>query len=181
MYIRKIENSKCINIIFTLSEFLLSEIIGLILDSVNMEKIPIYSDGEKTFIKIANKTYRYCRNNSQGDDLQDLVILESPLNTSLGVWNSFNTPNNLTELVFPSYVISIACGEQHGIAILSDNTVNIWGHPLFGYKTTPQKLPLKDIISVDCGCFYTMFLDKNNEVWVHGSNLAGQLGVGHKK
>ncbi|HLX52767.1 MAG TPA: hypothetical protein VKR58_02445 [Aquella sp.] len=101
-----------------------------------------------------------------------------------------------TELVLPEKIKSISCGSSHTIALTYiPNKIYVWGcnysgqlglGPLEkkyipGSRSSPRQLFLPTAIkSVSCGVFYTIALTSiPNKMYVWGSNVYGQLGLGH--
>ena len=46
-------------------------------------------------------------------------------------------------------------------------------------STVPVKLDLRDIKDIGAGCFQSMAIDKEDQIWVWGENWNGQLGIGN--
>ena len=104
-----------------------------------------------------------------------------------------------------SNIKSVSCGAEHIIALTNNNTIYVWGSNtkgqlgigygdtqyLFGKKYTggdkyvfemkPHELDIKNIESATCGTYHTIIVTKNDEIYVCGYNVRGQLGLGDKR
>jgi len=72
------------------------------------------------------------------------------------------------------------------VALSEDGNVYSWGYGkngALGHKETidvtqPKRIEgLSNIIKIECGCDFTMALDKDGKLWAFGSNNYGQLGL----
>ena len=107
----------------------------------------------------------------------------------IGIGNNTNQmiPTKVTELE-PNYIVSIACGSSHSLALSSNQEIFSWGNNSFGqlgignctHQTMPTlvKMPNKglSIRSIACGTNHTMVLTTNGEIYAFGRNDCGQLG-----
>ncbi|HHT9121450.1 MAG TPA: RCC1 domain-containing protein [Candidatus Wunengus sp. YC63] len=103
----------------------------------------------------------------------------------LGNTKSTNTPTELT--IETSFGI-ITAGASHSLAIDADGNVYAWGDyskEQLGTGTTTINTPtpikideLTEIKAVDAGEGHSLALDEDGNIWVWGSNSAGQLGNG---
>eukprot|EP01129_Flabellula_baltica_P017582 TRINITY_DN9786_c0_g1_i2.p1 TRINITY_DN9786_c0_g1~~TRINITY_DN9786_c0_g1_i2.p1 ORF type:complete len:773 (+),score=119.04 TRINITY_DN9786_c0_g1_i2:17-2335(+) len=86
-------------------------------------------------------------------------------------------------------VVSFSCGLSHVLLLTAEGEVYCWGRNTFGRLgvpgleedcvTSPVKIPfLSGIVSVCCGGFHSIALDKNGRVYVWGKNDYGQTGLG---
>eukprot|EP01125_Pyxidicula_operculata_P021392 TRINITY_DN8218_c0_g1_i1.p1 TRINITY_DN8218_c0_g1~~TRINITY_DN8218_c0_g1_i1.p1 ORF type:complete len:473 (-),score=147.97 TRINITY_DN8218_c0_g1_i1:56-1309(-) len=88
----------------------------------------------------------------------------------------------------------VACGQVHGVVLLTDKTVASWG---FDHNTqlglgirskqkdsgAPVERPhlikdLEDITAIACGGFHNLALKSDGTVYAWGSNKYGELGLG---
>lgn len=88
-----------------------------------------------------------------------------------------------------SQVCSVACGEDHVLALTTFGTVYTWGNGVnfqLGRKIMerrkanglrPEPLPLKDIVLVAAGHHHSFAVDKNGVVYAWGLNQMRQCGV----
>lgn len=102
----------------------------------------------------------------------------------LGIGNKFDT-RLPTKFVIHGNVDLIKCGAQHTIALINTFTgteIYVWGGNSSGQlglgntrdRDSIERLYLSDIISVDCGAYYTVALTKFGKCYVWGS-----LGFGN--
>jgi hypothetical protein len=63
----------------------------------------------------------------------------------------------------------VACGKYQAAAICQ-NGVYIWGYNNNHDYQSPHKLPLRNIIDIQCSSSYTIFLNKNNNAFICGKN-----------
>ena len=117
--------------------------------------------------------------------------------------NNSNNKNNLeTEAEFndEDFIIKIACGEAHSVALSKNGKVYSWGfgsngqlglgfcedtfEPGYGTqlsrKFTPQYIKnLEDdiIIDIQCGKTFTMFINNKKDIYACGVNDLKQLGI----
>ena len=82
---------------------------------------------------------------------------------------------------------SVACGEDHTLAINANGELWAWGWNDYGQlglghtttKYTPQRVgTATNWVSVACGGNHTMAINSNREIWTCGLNTHGQLGTG---
>ena len=83
-------------------------------------------------------------------------------------------------------IISICCGGLYTMFLTSDGNLYSCGNNKDGqlgladshfYNTnSPEKILLQDIISVKCGLSHTIAMTSEEEIYVWGNNLYGQLG-----
>lgn len=74
-----------------------------------------------------------------------------------------------------SNAIAVAVGDCHGVALLSDGAVWMWGNG----NDVPVPVPgLSNIVAICAGDFHTLALASNGMVWAWGYNYYGQLGDG---
>ena len=86
-------------------------------------------------------------------------------------------------------IIQISSGQYHTLFLTSSGNVFSCGNNEVcqcGVSTMcqnvvkPQIIPfLYDIINIASGGYHNLCIDKNNAVWVFGSNEYGELGLGH--
>lgn len=102
-----------------------------------------------------------------------------------GYYATPNTPQKLPLI----NIISIGGNGLYTIALVNSgitNKVYVWGNNTSGqlglgdYRSvvSPQKLNLKDVVSVSCGAYHTLALTKTNKIYTWGFNHVGQLGTG---
>jgi alpha-tubulin suppressor-like RCC1 family protein len=83
----------------------------------------------------------------------------------------------------------IACGENHSVAVTTDNVLFTWGLNSCGqlglgnfedaYSPRPiQNFQFEDILSISCGSQHTVMSTTNKKVYSWGSDSCGQLGLG---
>ncbi|XP_076674441.1 uncharacterized protein LOC143372273 [Andrena cerasifolii] len=87
-----------------------------------------------------------------------------------------------------TFVVDIACGHFHSLALTGDGQVYEWGiyrdKQCFGsYIMTPRKVQStfdgKRIVCISCGGSYSMAVTADGEVYGWGDNEFGQLGIGN--
>ncbi|XP_063595413.1 probable E3 ubiquitin-protein ligase HERC4 [Penaeus indicus] len=90
-------------------------------------------------------------------------------------------------------IVQVAAGDQHSIALTSWGLIYAWGENGFGQlglnSTEPhtsvpklvKSLARKQVIQVACGSSHTLALTSGGELYAWGSNLSGQLGLGHRE
>ncbi|CAO3667586.1 hypothetical protein G6F70_002886 [Rhizopus microsporus] len=89
--------------------------------------------------------------------------------------------------------VEIAVGKHHCICLTSDGSVYSWGcgeywqlgrkvseKNMLSESLTPQRLSLKDIISIACGAFHSLALDHQGQLYTWGQNNYGQCGVARR-
>lgn len=87
-------------------------------------------------------------------------------------------------------VVAIKCGAYHTVALSADSVYS-WGRNTDGqlglgdtkHRFVPRELTsLKNyrIVSVGCGAYHTIALDRTGQLYVWGANAHNQLGLGHK-
>ena len=109
----------------------------------------------------------------------------------LGLGHSFYVleKTNFEEVGSIFNCVDVSCGDNHTIALTSDNKLYVWGCNKYGQlglgdtegRNTPHELVLNDvnklnIVSVSCGIDHTFILLNTNQVYVCGNNLGGKLG-----
>ena len=86
-----------------------------------------------------------------------------------------------------SGVTALAAGEDHTLALKSDQTVWAWGNNLSGQlgngKRIASPIPVRvsnltGVIAISANYRYSLALASDGSVWAWGSNYAGQLGNG---
>ncbi|EIM83961.1 RCC1/BLIP-II [Stereum hirsutum FP-91666 SS1] len=92
-----------------------------------------------------------------------------------------------------SQICSVACGEDHVLALTTFGTVYTWGNGVnfqLGRKIMerrkanglrPEPLPLKDIVLVAAGHHHSFAVDKKGVVYAWGLNQMRQCGVSNAK
>ena len=114
--------------------------------------------------------------------------------------NLQNIKNNLEIGDNDEFIIKIACGEAHSVALSNKGSVYSWGfgsngqlglgfcedtfEPGYGTqlsrKFTPQyvkDLETDNIIDIHCGKTFSMFINNKNEILATGVNDLNQLGI----
>jgi hypothetical protein len=95
-----------------------------------------------------------------------------------------STPGQVSNL---SGVKAVGGGEDHGLALTSDNTVWAWGKNWFGQlgdgttenRNTPvQVTSLSGVTAIAAGGAHSLALKSNGTVWAWGNGTYGQLGNG---
>jgi alpha-tubulin suppressor-like RCC1 family protein len=86
------------------------------------------------------------------------------------------------------FIVDVAIGSNHAVALAKDGTVWAWGDNFSGQlglgksikeSVIPSKIPvLNNIVSVDAGAIFTVALRNDGTVWVWGNNVYGQHGDG---
>ena len=71
---------------------------------------------------------------------------------------------------------NLACGWEHSIALLQDNTVKCWGNNNYGQCNVPDSIQGK-VISIECGEYHSVALLNDNTVVCWGDNSNGQCNV----
>ena len=74
-----------------------------------------------------------------------------------------------------SNVVSVAAGEQHSVALLSDSTVVSWGWNAFGQINVPAGLT--NVVAVAAGWYHSLALKSDGTVVAWGSDSDGQSTV----
>ena len=132
--------------------------------------IQIGSSSRHSFVLTMNGLYSWGGNSNCELGLGDSTNYKTPIKI------------NLTNIVFFSF------SAYHAMALDSNNSLWSWGSNNYGAlglgpgdrnnRGIPQKLELRNIISVACGTKHTIALDSNGNVYGWGYNLDGQLGLG---
>jgi RHS repeat-associated protein len=87
----------------------------------------------------------------------------------------------------PGTVVSVAAGEDHALALLSDGTVVAWGDNSDGElgdnSTTSSSTPvavsgLTGVVEISAGANFSVAVKNDGTVWTWGDNGSGQLGRG---
>jgi alpha-tubulin suppressor-like RCC1 family protein len=118
-----------------------------------------------------------------------LLALGANANGQLGAGST--AQNSITALRVTGLegVTAIACGRNHSLALMSDNTVRAWGRNHRGqlgngsFDDQPVRSPvavsnLTDVVAIAAGHNHSLALLRNGSVWAWGSNERGQLGDG---
>jgi len=134
------------------------------------------SEWSHTCAVLTNGTVKCWGYNSNGELGAGTPPLEAP-------WYA-DTPINVKYI---SNAITVATGQQHSCAILSDGTVECWGANVYGQlghgdTATPYYTPVPvsgvtNAIAVAGGKLHTCALLSDGTVQCWGYNYAGQLGV----
>ena len=91
----------------------------------------------------------------------------------------------ITEFIAPYTYKSIACGNAHTAALISDGTMRTWGNNASGQlgidSTTTTTIPatpcnISGAIAIACGNSYTAALIADGTMRTWGNNASGQLG-----
>eukprot|EP01066_Platyproteum_vivax_P012630 Platyproteum_vivax@DN5735_c0_g1_i1.p1 len=88
-------------------------------------------------------------------------------------------------------VLAVSCGDRHSACICSEGTVYTWGDASLGKlghgknqeASTPTPVKFSAPLcaqQVACGGTHTMVLATDRHLWVTGSNIDGQLGIGER-
>ncbi|PWN38141.1 RCC1/BLIP-II [Meira miltonrushii] len=100
-------------------------------------------------------------------------------------------PVSLPALIKHSFV-QVSCGADHVLALSTEGIVFSWGNGQQGQLgrriierrkingLTPERLHLRDIVSIGAAAYHSFAIDKRGEVWAWGLNTLSQLGVGTK-
>lgn len=75
----------------------------------------------------------------------------------------------------PNYIVEIAAGSNHTVALKSDGTVIAWGDNTYGQCDVPHNL--KDVVSISAGANHTVALKADGTIVVWGNNRYGQCDV----
>jgi alpha-tubulin suppressor-like RCC1 family protein len=90
-------------------------------------------------------------------------------------------------------VTAISAGDGHSLALMNNGTVKGWGENFYGgvgsgdnvYHNTPVDVVgfngvglLNNVSAISAGGFFSIALKNDGTVWVWGSGLYGQLGIG---
>lgn len=85
--------------------------------------------------------------------------------------------------------VQVACGDDHVIALTTDGIVYTWGNgqqSQLGRRIierrkinglTPEKLSLKNIVTIGAGAYHSFAIDKQGNVWAWGLNSLKQTGI----
>ena len=109
-----------------------------------------------------------------------------------------STNEGLTPTLIPSalnneFVVDIACGGHHSLALTNKGEVYAWGHNVSGQVgcgtilSTVQPIPKllhivlngKKVVHISCGDSSSVAVTDNGEVYSWGHNGVGQLGIGN--
>jgi len=74
-----------------------------------------------------------------------------------------------------SNAIAVAIGDCHGLALLTNGTIWMWGN---GFGTPVPISGLSNVVAICAGNAYSLALASNGTVWAWGQNDYGQLGDG---
>jgi alpha-tubulin suppressor-like RCC1 family protein len=95
--------------------------------------------------------------------------------------------NSPTPIAGLEHVTQVVAGCYYGMALLSNGTVETWGHNEYGElgdggtteTTTPQVVPgLTNVVAIASGCYTSYALLSNGKVMAWGRGEYGQLGNG---
>ncbi|XP_043798332.1 RCC1 and BTB domain-containing protein 1-like isoform X1 [Apis laboriosa] len=100
------------------------------------------------------------------------------------------TPAIITNLC-NEFIVDIACGSHHSLALTNDGEVYAWGQNTSGQvgchdittlvQDIPRKLNFtltgKKVICISCGDSFSVVVTNNGEVYSWGRNDVGQLGI----
>jgi len=86
------------------------------------------------------------------------------------------------------HIASVACGQQHSLAIDQNGMVYSWGYGSYGQlghgtmenEKSPKlvkKMAGLNCVSIACGYWHSMFLTESGDVYTAGWNQFGQLGT----
>ncbi|KAI4466478.1 regulator of chromosome condensation (rcc1) repeat [Holotrichia oblita] len=124
---------------------------------------------------------------------RSLLVAGTGTKGQLGLGDNFSDDNYLSLSKVPELqdIESVACGQNHTIALRSDGTVYAWGDNRYGQLgVDPAKpnsfVPIQvfrdeSIASVHSGWTHSAALTKNGRVMVWGRNSYGQLGCQKKQ
>lgn len=85
--------------------------------------------------------------------------------------------------------MQVACGDDHVIALTTDGIVYTWGNgqqSQLGRRIierrkinglTPERLSIKNIVSIGAGAYHSFAVDKAGHVWAWGLNSLKQTGI----
>ena len=112
-------------------------------------------------------------------------------------WDGELGDGRTTESLIPvtvkglSNVVSVAMGEEDGLALRADGTVMAWGNDESGQLGTGQTLQerhvptkvkgLRGVVAIAAGLDYNLALLGNGTVMAWGDNAEGQLGDGEEE
>lgn len=94
---------------------------------------------------------------------------------------------------YPENIVDIKCGDNHTLVLTSNQDVYSCGGNDFGqlgrYMSTFGKFSaslekintLSEITRIECGIYHSLCIDKSKNLYVFGSNIYGQLGVGGRQ
>ena len=100
------------------------------------------------------------------------------------------TPTLVQGKLSQKFVVDVACGSFHSLALTGDGQVYEWGRSKHEpsscpYITTPRIVKStfggKRIVSISCGDSYSMAVTADGEVYGWGLNAVGQLGIENHK
>ena len=148
------------------------------------QKIKVISSGweHSVCINDKNEVFSWGNNNKGQCGLEN----ESGYNTS----STIQTPKNIYELNDKN-IISVACGNEHTLALSKDGSVYSWGWSqdgVLGYESidevifnptkitslTRRKIKIKKI---SCGSIHNLLIDNNGQIYSFGCSKGGQLGL----
>jgi len=135
-----------------------------------------------------------CAQNASGHSLfvcQDNTIRSFGRNVLCQLGIGYSNPDKYKPEVVVGIdnAVSVAVGNTHSLALLSDGTVMAWGnnnlgatgqpHPSVGYQCTPIEVSLPGCaVAVSAGTRFSMALLADGTVWCWGADNYGQLGNG---
>ncbi|KAL9658310.1 hypothetical protein ABK040_015630 [Willaertia magna] len=142
----------------------------------------VCGEGHTAFITTTGKLFLAGRN--------DYGQLGSGNNKNFQVPQKIKLPNNLESLSTVT-VSKVSCGWAHTLVLLNDHTVfgcgwNDFGQLGLANNNACELLEFtkinfkKEISNIICGQCYSIFISKDNTIFVSGENRHGQLGIGDK-
>jgi alpha-tubulin suppressor-like RCC1 family protein len=105
-------------------------------------------------------------------------------NGTITPYSGLSTPHQVVNL---SYVLTVAGGDQHSLALKSDGTVWAWGNNgwgqlgngKYGSSPTPVQVPgLSNVTAIASGDLHNLALKSDGTVWGWGFDYFGQVGNG---
>eukprot|EP01091_Cochliopodium_minus_P012873 TRINITY_DN4008_c0_g1_i2.p1 TRINITY_DN4008_c0_g1~~TRINITY_DN4008_c0_g1_i2.p1 ORF type:complete len:541 (-),score=145.81 TRINITY_DN4008_c0_g1_i2:22-1644(-) len=84
--------------------------------------------------------------------------------------------NQLKFVKICSNVKQISASERFAIILKDDGKVYMGGFYMSTFGKFEKEIEIDDVISFSCGYQHSLFLKKNGEVWVWGTNSSGQCG-----
>ncbi|XP_060815883.1 uncharacterized protein LOC132907131 [Bombus pascuorum] len=107
--------------------------------------------------------------------------------------NECLTPTLISSVLNDVFVVDIACGGHHSLALTSKGEIYAWGHNVSGQVgcgtilSTVQPIPKllhialngKKVVHISCGDSSSVAVMDNGEVYSWGHNGVGQLGIGN--
>lgn len=118
-----------------------------------------------------------------------LLVAGTGSKGQLGLGDNYDDNNYLSISKVPDLddMRSVACGENHTLALKADGTVLSWGDNKYGQlglnpelpnSLVPQSILVDDsLIQVHAGWSHSAALTNNGDVYIWGRNSYGQLGM----